>query len=456
MNDTKSSNIDDICLSKISKEVVEDQSMSTVAVDEDVEKLQTFAPEPVSSDEEPPNGGFAAWVVVFAAFCGQVAEFGVNYTWGVYLNHYNTEIFPGQLDQLSWIGSICAALIFSIGPFNEYITSKLGYTKMLAIGNLLCPLSLMLASLSTQIWHLYLTQGVMFGIGASFVFFPCLAAPQQWFTTRRGFAVGLTMSGSGIGGLVFSNFVQASIANLGFRWALRIEGFVCFALMLICTALVKAPPNAVTLSQDSFAVLFQKQKRLVLGNRQFQYMIAIGIVTTFGYLIPAFYLAPFANTLNLSETVGANLGGVMSGVNFISMLSMGWISDRIGRINGFFLCTFLSGFFTLVLWTTAKSDVSIWIYAVLYGFFGGGYISLQGASLPQVAGYDNISAANGLSYFTSTLGYLFGSPIASTIISTSGSYVYAAVYSGVLMTVGGLIAWKLRVDRADWKPLTKV
>lgn len=162
---------------------------------------------------------------------------------------------------------------------------------MLAIGTLVCPLSLMLASLSTQIWHLYLTQGVMFGVGASFIFFPCLAAPQQWFTTRRGFAVGLTMSGSGIGGLVFSNFVQASISNLGFRWALRIEGFVCFALMVICTVLVKAPSTAVTLSQDSFAVLFQKQKRLVMGNRQFQYMLAIGLVTTFGYLVSKQYSA---------------------------------------------------------------------------------------------------------------------------------------------------------------------
>lgn len=451
MNDKTT--IDDIALSKMSKEVVEDQSVSTLAVDEDVENLNHVTPKAKSI--EPPNGGFAAWLVVFGAFCGQVAEFGVNYTWGVYLNHYNEKVFPGQLSQLSWIGSICAALIFSIGPFNEFITAKLGYTKMLAIGNIVCPLSLMLASISTQIWHLYLTQGVMFGIGASFVFFPCLAAPQQWFTTRRGFAVGLTMSGSGIGGIVFSNFVQACIEKLGYRWALRVEGFVCFALMLICTVLVKAPPTAVTISRDSFTTLFKKQRRLVGGNRQFQYMLAIGLITTFGYLIPPFFLASYAESINLNPWIGANLGGIMSGVNFVSMLSMGWISDRIGRINGFFLCTFLSGVFTLTIWTTAKNDVALWVYVVLYGFFGGGYISLQGASLPEVAGYDNISAANGLSYFTSTLGYMFGSPIASSIIASSG-YVFAAVYCGVLMTVGGLIAWKLRVDRSNWKPFIKV
>lgn len=65
MNDKTT--IDDIALSKMSKEVVEDQSVSTLAVDEDVEKLNQLAPEPKSI--EPPNGGFAAWLVVFGGFC---------------------------------------------------------------------------------------------------------------------------------------------------------------------------------------------------------------------------------------------------------------------------------------------------------------------------------------------------------------------------------------------------
>lgn len=67
MNDTKG-NADSISLSQMSREVVEDQSVSTLAVQEDVEKSNTFAPEP-EAGEEPPNGGFAAWLVVFGAFC---------------------------------------------------------------------------------------------------------------------------------------------------------------------------------------------------------------------------------------------------------------------------------------------------------------------------------------------------------------------------------------------------
>lgn len=65
MNDKTT--IDDIDLSKTSKEVVEDESFSTLAAEEDVENLSHVAPK--DANIEPPNGGFAAWLVVFGAFC---------------------------------------------------------------------------------------------------------------------------------------------------------------------------------------------------------------------------------------------------------------------------------------------------------------------------------------------------------------------------------------------------
>ncbi|CAO3618510.1 unnamed protein product [Mucor fragilis] len=446
MNDTKTSDN----LSNLQKEEVdrEDHSSSTI-IEDDVEKYVTDM-----SVEEPPNGGLAAWLAVFGGFCGMVAIYGVNYTWGVFLNYYNENVFPGQMNQLSWIGSICVALFFIIGPINEWVTCKLGYTKMLAIGTIMCPLGLMLASISHQMWHLYLTQGVMFGIGASFIFFPCMAAPQQWFTTRRGLAVGYCMCGSGIGGLIVSNVVQAAIVHLDYRWALRIAGFVCFGFCLVATVLVK-PPKAAKMQQESFPELFQKQKKL-LKNVQFQIMLMMVLITCFGYLTPAFYLASYAESIGLDPWIGANLGAIMCAVNAVAMLSSGWLGDRIGRVNCLFVCTFLSGIFTLAIWTTAKTSAAIWVYVVLYGYFGAGYLTMYGSSLPEVAGYDNITAANGLLYFASTFGYMFGSPITSAIISTgSNGYVYAAVYCGLLMSVGGLLCLMLRVVRSGWKPLVK-
>ncbi|CEG69920.1 hypothetical protein RMATCC62417_05910 [Rhizopus microsporus] len=407
--------------------------------------------------DDAPNGGKAAWSVVFGCFCGMFAIYGVNYSWGLFLRHYNQYVYVNQMTKLSWIGSICIALFFIIGPINEWVVCKLGYTKMLCIATILCPLALMLASISHEIWHLYLTQGVMFGLGASFVWFPCISAPQEWFSSRRGLAIGLTMCGSGVGGLIMSNISQAIILALDYRWALRISGFITFFFLVLATIFVRAPSRKKKEEEKSVKNMLLRQKEL-LKNFQFDILLLVGFITTFGYLVPSFLLPSYANSLHLNPWIGTNLSAIMSAINAVSKLVNGFTSDRIGRVNVLFLCTFLSGIFSLCIWTNAHSEATIWVFAVLYGFFGAGYLTLFPASLPQVAGYENITPANGLLYFTNTFGYLFGTPIASAIINRSQppNYTYAAVWGGLLMAIGGLFCLVLRVMRAGWNPLVKV
>ncbi|KAG2212545.1 hypothetical protein INT46_010026 [Mucor plumbeus] len=412
---------------------------------------------------DAPDGGRAAWTVIFGCFCGMFAIYGVNYSWGTFLRNYNQNVYVGEMTKLSWIGSICIALYFIIGPINEWVVRKLGYTKMLAFATIMCPLALMLASISHEIWQLYLTQGVMFGIGASFVWFPCISAPQEWFSSRRGTAIGITMCGSGIGGLILSNICQAAMLTLGYRWALRIAGFICFFFLVLATIFVKQSPSQLEKQRiqdeqnEGLREMYHKQLSL-LKNSQFNIMMMVGFVTTFGYLVPSFLLPSYATFLGLNPWVSTNLSAILSAINAVSKLVNGYTSDKIGRINGLTLCTFLAGIMSLAIWTNARTEPTIWVFAVLYGFFGGGYLTLFPASLPQVAGYDNINAANGLLYFTNTFGYLFGTPIASAIINhtTPPNYVYAAVWGGLLMAVGGIFCLVLRVMRAGWNPFVKV
>lgn len=59
--------------------------------------------------------------------------------------------------------------------------------------------------------------------------------------------------------------------------------------MVVATVLVKPPPNAPIRKQETFKELFQKQKKLVFENKQFQTMLAVGTITTFGYLVSLYF-----------------------------------------------------------------------------------------------------------------------------------------------------------------------
>lgn len=79
----------------------------------------------------------------------------------------------------------------------------------------------------------------MFGVGASFNYVAIMGVAPQWFTKRRGLALGIISSGSGIGGLVIPFIMNASNGTLGGAWTYRIMGFVCLACDIVACCFVK-------------------------------------------------------------------------------------------------------------------------------------------------------------------------------------------------------------------------
>lgn len=211
-------------------------------------------------------------------------SFGYNYSWGVFLNLYSTQVYPTQISTLSWIGSVCVSLFFILGPINQLVIEKMGYKYMLATGTVLCTAALILASFANQVWHVFLSQGVLFGLGASFVSFPCMGAAQQWFSERRGLAVGLAFAGSGVGGLVVSNISNACIKSIGYRWALRIDGILVFVLLSFATCFVR--PFGDVKKTGGQRKLFNMY---LFKNPMFVGLFLHGLITTFGYMV-RFYI----------------------------------------------------------------------------------------------------------------------------------------------------------------------
>ncbi len=75
-------------------------------------------------------------------------------------------------------------------------------------GVVLMTAGFLLASVSTRVWQLLLTQGLLYGVGSSMLYFPLLGPAPEYFTRHRATAMGLILSGGGIGGLVLGSMLQ--------------------------------------------------------------------------------------------------------------------------------------------------------------------------------------------------------------------------------------------------------
>jgi MFS family permease len=124
------------------------------------------------------------------------------------------------------------------------MTDNYGPRWLIIIGVLLNSFGLMMTSISKEYYQIALAQGICSPLGASMLFYPCLSATMTWFYKRRGFAVGIAASGSGLGGVIFPIMVTKLMPQVGFGWTMRILAFLilCLGIITCLTVTSRLPP----------------------------------------------------------------------------------------------------------------------------------------------------------------------------------------------------------------------
>lgn len=97
--------------------------------------------------------------------------------------------------------------------------------------------------LSYKLWHLFLTQALLYGVGATLLYFPIMSLAPQVFDRNRGFAMGFILSGNGVGGLVLAPTLHTLIQRVGVQWTLRILGLWTFIMMIPVACVPRQPPG---------------------------------------------------------------------------------------------------------------------------------------------------------------------------------------------------------------------
>ncbi|KAI9266539.1 major facilitator superfamily domain-containing protein [Phascolomyces articulosus] len=403
-------------------------------------------------EREPPDGGVKAWLVVLGAFCGFFATQGYGYSWGVFFDEYDANVYPGKLTELTWIGSLWYCLTNITGPFYIYMAYRVDDRYIVGASCILSCLAMMMASITNSVWQLYITQGIMSGMGASLAWFSCMRGPQMFFSKRRGLAVGITMSASGAGGLSFSYIARACFNTVGYRWALRILGFMQLVLLAVAsiTCWRLNPPSKKVPIVD-----IQDFK-----NKKFLVLFFIHFIGNFAFYIPSGFVPSYSRYLNLDPWIGANLNAIMSAFLFFGKIIIGFLSDHVGRFNMAVICATMACIAHLAVWLTASSEGSMWAFAILYGIFGGGYISMITAVIVEVVGLDRVESGTGWAFFAWCFGGLLGQPISAAIVERGGDgnrdYRGAVIFAGCLFFAGAVASWVLRVVQGGWKLNKKV
>ena len=147
-----------------------------------------------------------------SAFLAISCSVGVGYCYGLFFNELLAEFGEGRAST-ALAGSLHTGFLAGSTFLSAHINTTLGIRRGAMIGAGLSALGLILASFATELWHVWLSYGVLTGTGHSLIQHSSLVAINLHFQTNRAVAVGVGSSGGGGGGLILGLIIQAWLAN---------------------------------------------------------------------------------------------------------------------------------------------------------------------------------------------------------------------------------------------------
>ncbi|KAF9353121.1 hypothetical protein BGX26_009096 [Mortierella sp. AD094] len=400
----------------------------------DVEKVESWTVDPennpnqpgptdaVEIDEDPVvmESGARGILVVFGGFLLIFAVIGYVSVYGLFQTQYVKIYGPRGHTQsaISYIGSLASGFQFFFTIFAGPIMNRFGHKIILWAGCIIGTLALLCSSWCTELWQLYLAQGVMFGIGASFLNLAATAIPPLWYDVHRGLAMGICFCGAGIGGLALGFAIPALINKVDVWWTLRIYALIYLVLTAFAALVMRAPRQLsgppIPPRKDIFRISIMKNPRFVL------WFIAAAFFG-FAYVIPFTYMPSYAHDIiGLDPNVqGGHLLSIMSAANAVGRIVIGFAGDRLGAYP-VALFSFLVAPLSCLFWMFAHSQGMLIVFSIIYGFFCGAWFTLVASITSKLVDMEHLGSGLTLVFLINTPGNLFTLPIAGRIMDHNG------------------------------------
>jgi len=334
--------------------------------------------------------------------------------------------------------SLLIVLQTFFSPFQGYLVDRFGPRRLIALGGALTGLSWVLAAHAGSLTMLYLTYGLIGGLGTGIVYVGVVGQMVGWFPDRRGFAAGVVAAGYGMGAIVTTFPIANSLAASGYQATLQQFG-VIFGVIGCIAALGLKPPPATegTASGGVFT-----STGVMLKSPIFWLMfVMMSLMSTSGLMVTS-QMATFGADFGITQAVVFGMAALPLALtvdrftNGLTRPFFGWVSDRIGRENTMCLAFALEGI-AMTLWLVTRGDPLLFVLLSGLVFFGWGEIfSLFPSTLTDTFGTRNATRNYGCLYIAQGIGAIFGGPLASLLHEATGTWtsVFAVAITADLLT----------------------
>jgi MFS transporter, OFA family, oxalate/formate antiporter len=366
-----------------------------------------------------------------------------QYVWTLFTGPFTAHL-GATLAQVQVTISILIVLQTFLSPFQGYLVDLFGPRNLLSIGAIFSAASWVLAAMVKTTLGLYLTYGLLGGIGTGIIYVGVVGLMVRWFPDRRGFACGLVAAGYGMGAILTTFPISASLAAVGQPSTLIIFGLIFGAIGLLAAQGMKRPPARFQSSDpEPTEALTGVPPLVMLRSPIFWVLFVMMSMMSSSGLMVITQMAAFAKDFGVTNAMvwgTAALPLALTIDRFTNGLTrpfFGWLSDRIGREQTMFLAFGLEGV-AMLLWLATRQHAILFVLLSGVVFFGWGEIfSLFPSTLTDTFGERHATTNYGFLYMAQGIGSIVGAPLAAWLHEVTGNWV---IVFAVMITMDFLAA----------------
>eukprot|EP01114_Cavostelium_apophysatum_P003798 TRINITY_DN13932_c0_g1_i1.p1 TRINITY_DN13932_c0_g1~~TRINITY_DN13932_c0_g1_i1.p1 ORF type:complete len:367 (-),score=29.52 TRINITY_DN13932_c0_g1_i1:16-1116(-) len=348
------------------------------------------------------------------------------YSFGVFVLPLSEDFGVGR-GSISWIGSLAAGFNLLWATAAGFLSDRYGTRPVVFCGGIALGVSLLISSAMPYYWLLYISNGIILGVGMSSSFVPAAGTTIQWFSKYRGLAVGIAVSGSGVGNFALPPIATAVIKSHGWRAAFRVLS--AFSVLVLLASLVLKQRIETHRKWDI---------KNEVKSKPFILLFSSGFFVGIGYLIPFVHISAYAQDRGIDSSKASLLLSIIGIASTVGRILVGIFADRFGRLFALQI-TYVVMSLACLVWIWLEEYVGLAIFSFVFGFVGGGFISTLPTVAAEYFGIQKVGSIIGPLYSSAAIGNTVGPPIAGIIFDKTGSYLGGCVIAAVSCGIGFFI-----------------
>jgi len=395
------------------------------------------------------------WVVAIAGVFLQIA-LGAVYAWSVFRVPLAKQ-FGWSISEVTLTFTISIFVLGIAAFFGGLWLNRKGPRIVALTGGTLYGLGVFLASFSAhKLWWLYLSYGLIGGIGLGFGYIVPVAVLVKWFPDRRGLITGIAVGGFGAGALVTAPVATRLIQTVGVLSTFAYLGIAYLVVTVVAGFFMQNPPDGwrpggwtPTASETSQRAGHDYTLSEALKTWQWYALWLLLFLNTCAGISIISQEAPiFQELTGVSAVVAGGMVGVASLGNAVGRVLWAWVSDLITRRATFFVMFLVQVLLFWFLPNIGAATLMTLVTFVVLMCYGGGFGTMP-AFTADYFGPKNVGPIYGLMLTAWGFASAFGPLFIAHMRETTGSYSGALRVIAGVMAVSTLLPIAVRPPRAS-------